>query len=167
MRGYFLMPVGALALLAGCGESAEEAAVRQATNGEVDVSRDGDGTVTYSTDDGEARITTGDLGDAAPAGLPRYPGADTSRGVNIDASGRNGGSGQISSFQTSDPPDRVIAFYRAALERQGYEITATMDMGQSKTITATRENGNDGVHVSATGVGGQGTTVSIIAGGGR
>lgn len=131
---------------------------------EVRVERGGDGATTYSSNDGEATITAGDTGAAMPAGLPPYPGAESAGGLNVNATGRDGGSGQISSFQTSDAPADVIAFYRTALERGGYTIAATMDLGETKMITAERTDGNGGIQITATSAGGRGTTVSVIAG---
>lgn len=155
----------ALLTLAACGGSNEQV-YRGPDGEEVRVERGGDGTTTYRSGDGETVITTGELGGGMPADLPLYPGADDSQGFNIDATGRDGESGQIASFQTGDAPAEVIAFYRSALESGGYRITATMDMGQSQMITAEREGSEGGVHLTATDAGGRGTTVSVIAGGG-
>lgn len=161
------MRTGLIALamlgLTACG-GADEQVYTGPDGEEVRVERGGDGTTTYRSDDGEATITTGDSGAAMPAGLPAYPGAQTTGGVNINAAGRDGGSGQISSFQTEDAPADVIAFYRAALERGGYTIAANMDLGETKMISASRADGNGGVQVTATSAGGRGTTVSIISG---
>ena len=118
----------------------------------------------YTGPDGEATITTGDASAAMPAGLPAYPGAETTGGLNINSTGRDGGSGQISSFQTGDSPAEVIAFYRAALERDGYTIAANMDFGETQMITASRPDNRGGIQVTATAAGGRGTNVSIIAG---
>lgn len=155
----------ALAMLAltACGGSDEQ--VFTGPDGEeVRVERGGNGTTTYSSTDGEATITTGDAGAMMPAGLPAYPGAETAGGHNINSTGRDGGSGQISSFQTSDSPADVIAFYRAALERGGYRIAANMDFGETHMISASRPDNSGGIQITATGAGGRGTTVSIIAG---
>ncbi|MGP1283348.1 MAG: hypothetical protein ACTS1X_10265 [Parasphingopyxis sp.] len=165
MRTIHMVPAVALLALAACGGSNEQV-YRGPDGEEVRVERGGDGTTTYRSGDGETVITTGELGAEMPAGLPRYPGADTSRGLNIDATGRDGGSGQVSSFQTDDAPAEVIAFYRRALESDGYSIAATMDMGQSQMIVAERQDGEGGVQITATDMNGQGTSVSVIAGGG-
>ncbi|MEM8695651.1 MAG: hypothetical protein AAGE05_06475 [Pseudomonadota bacterium] len=156
----------ALLALAACGGSNEQV-YRGPDGEEVRVERGGDGTTTYRSADGEAVVTTGELGADMPGGLPAYPGADASNGLNINATGRDGGSGQVSSFNTSDSPADVIAFYRRALERDGYRIAATMDMGESQMIAAEREDGEGGIQITATEAGDQGTTVSVIAGMGR
>ena len=153
----------AMVALTACGGSDEQ--VYTGPDGEeVRVERGSDGTTTYRSDDGEATITTGDAGAAMPAGLPAYPGAESTGGMNINSTGRDGGSGQISSFQTSDSPVEVIAFYRAALERSGYRIAANMDFGETHMISASRPDNSGGIQVTATAAGGRGTTVSIIAG---
>lgn len=161
------MRIGTIALamlaLTGCGGSDEQ--VYTGPDGEeVRVEREGDGTTTYRSDDGEATITTGDAGAAMPAGLPSYPGAETSGGITINSTGRDGGSGQVASFQTGDAPAEVIAFYRAALERSGYRIAANMDFGETHMISAARPDSSGGIQITATAASGQGTTVSIISG---
>lgn len=158
--GYIALAVLTLTACSG----ADEQVYTGPDGEEVRVERGGDGTTTYSSSDGEATITTGDTGAAMPAGLPSYPGAQTTGGINVNTTGRDGGSGQISSFQTSDAPADVIAFYRTALERGGYTIAATMDLGETKMISASRTNGNGGIQITATSAGGRGTTVSVIAG---
>ena len=163
MRTKFGMATMAALALTACGGSDEQVFVGP-DGEEVSVERGGDGTTVYRSEDGEAVVTTGEGNTTMPGGLPAYPGADSSRGVNINAAGRDGGSGQISSFQTSDSPADVIAFYRAALERGGYRIAGTMDMGQSQMIIAERAGGDGGVQITATNAGGQETTVSVISG---
>ena len=164
MRTVLFASAGlALLGLTACGGAADEQTVRGPDGEEVTVSRDGDNTVTYTTEDGEATITTGSGGDTATGDLPAYPGADASGGMNFSATGEDGAGGQVSSFQTNDPPERVIAFYRDALESRGYTVTATMQTGQHQTITAERGRGA-GVHITATSMGGQGTNVAVIAG---
>ena len=149
--------------LAACGGSDEQ--VYTGPDGEeVRVERGGDGTTTYRSGDGEVTTTTGDTGAAMPAGLPSYPGAETTGGMNFNSTGHDGGSGQVSSFQTGDTPAEVIAFYRTALERSGYRIAANMDFGETQMISAARPDSSGGIQITATAVGGQGTSVSIIAG---
>ncbi|NNC72319.1 MAG: hypothetical protein HKN78_05520 [Sphingomonadaceae bacterium] len=156
---------GSLAL-AGCGISSggSDETVSQGPDGEeITISRDRDNSVTYSNEDGETVVTTDTGGDTAVAGLPAYPGAQGNGGMNINATGDNGGSGQITNFRTTDAPDDVIAFYRRALERRGYDVRATMQTGQHQAISA---EGSDesGMHITATEIPGQGTSVTIIAG---
>ncbi|QLC25806.1 hypothetical protein HFP57_12770 [Parasphingopyxis algicola] len=140
MRTTHMVSAVALLALAACGGS-DEQVYRGPDGEEVRVERGGDGTTTYRSADGDAVITTGGSGAEMPGGLPAYPGADTSRGIAINTTARDGGSGQVSSFQTDDSPAEVIAFYRAALERDGYRIAATMDMGQTQMIAAERDGG--------------------------
>jgi hypothetical protein len=168
MRISRVISIATLSALAACSQGARDIAEDEAgrgDNSDYQAREDANGTITYTTEDGEATITTQGNASTAAGGLPPYTGADNSRGVSINATGRDGGSGQISSFQTSDTPEQVIAFYRRALESQGYEITATMNMGQSQTMTANRGSGDTGIHISATSAGGRATTVSVIAGG--
>ncbi len=160
--GYAIATIGLLAL-AACGGS-DEQVYRGADGEEVRVERSGDDTVTFRSEDGEAVITTGDIGSAAAGGLPPYPGAADSQGMQMNATGPDGGSGQFWSFQTSDTPADVVAFYREALPSAGYEIGATMDMGDAQTIIGNRADGNGGVQITATAVPGEGTMVTVIGG---
>lgn len=163
MRIVYPVTIAAALALSACGGS-DEQTYRGADGEEVTVARGGDGTMTFRSEDGETVVTTGDVGSAMPGGLPSYPGGDDSRGMQMNATGRDGGSGQVSSFTTSDAPADVVAFYRAALESAGYEIAATMDMGDTRTIVGNRPDGNGGVQISATAIPGQGTTVTVIGG---
>jgi hypothetical protein len=158
-------------LLSACGGGAEEQAgeagqtapgTASGDEGAGTASADGE-TMTFTTEDGSATVRTGGSGTAI-GGLPPYPGARTQGSVNIDASNSSSESGQIVTFQTGDPPDRVIAFYREALESRGYEITMEMTSGQMQAITATTDDGESGVNVSATATGTGETVVSLIAG---
>ncbi|MGP1352964.1 MAG: hypothetical protein ACTS1Z_06545 [Parasphingopyxis sp.] len=161
-KGYAIAALGLLTL-AACGGPNEQV-YRGPDGEEVRVERDGSGTTTYRRADGETVVTTGDAGTAMPGGLPSYPGASGAGGFQMNATGRDGGSGQVSSFTTSDAPADVITFYRNALEAGGFEIAATMDMGETQMIVGERADGNGGVQISATAVPGQGTTVSVIGG---
>ncbi|MEO1167100.1 MAG: hypothetical protein AAFW97_00155 [Pseudomonadota bacterium] len=161
-KGYAIAAIGLLTL-AACGGS-DEQVYRGPDGEEVRVERGGDGTTTYRSADGEAVITTGDVGAAMPAGLPAYPGATGAGGMQMNATGADGGSGQVSSFTTSDAPADVVAFYRTALEAEGFRIAATMDMGDTQMILGERADGNGGVQISATAVPGQDTSVTVIGG---
>lgn len=152
-----------LVSLAACSGS-EETVYTGPDGEEVTVERGGDGTTTYRSDDGETTITTGSLDSTAVGGVPAYPGATSREGLNLNTTARDGGSGQISSFQTNDSPGEVISFYRNALESSGYSIAATMDMGQSQMLVAERNDGNGGVQITATDIEGRGTNVTVIAG---
>ncbi len=152
-----------LVSLAACGGS-EETVYTGPDGEEVTVERGGDGTTTYRSEEGETTITTGSLDTTAVGGVPPYPGATSREGLNLNTTARDGGSGQISSFQTNDSPGDVIGFYRNALEGSGYSIAATMDMGQSQMLVAERDDGNGGVQITATVIEGRGTNVTVIAG---
>lgn len=157
--------VSALALLSLAACSGSEETVYTGPDGEeVTVQREGDGTTTYRSEDGETTISTGTLDTTAVGDVPMYPGATSREGLNLNTTARDGGRGQISSFQTNDSPSDVIGFYRNALQSRGYSIAATMDMGQSQMLVAERNDGNGGVQITATDIEGRGTNVTVIAG---
>ncbi len=145
----------ALLALAGCGgsDSGGEASRRAAE-------RPADTTIV--TPEAKAEIRSGSSAMAGlPAGIPAYPGADTSQSVEVAAASQQG-SGGIFGFRTADRPDRVVDFYAAAAERAGYRIAQRSSFGATAMLTAQRGEGQV-LNVTATAAGGL-TQVQIIAG---
>lgn len=118
---------------------------------------------TATTPDGRAEVRSGAAA-AWPAGIPPYPGADTSQSVSVSG-GAPGQAGQIFGFRTGDTPQQVVAFYVQAIGRDGYTIANQMDMGETATMTA-RRGQSEAVNVTATRTGGA-TQVQIVAAAGR
>lgn len=148
----------ALLALAGCGgvggsEQANEAGRR---------ARAGPAETTIVTPQAKAELRSGDGAMAAlPAGLPAYPGAESTGGVEVTAASAEG-SGGIVGFRTGDSPARVVDFYATAAERAGYRIAQRSSFGTTAMLTAQRGAG-EVLNVTATETGGA-TQVQIIAG---
>lgn len=109
------------------------------------VSQKGEDTVMrVKTDDGEAHIETGE-GVRMPMGLPAYPGANSTGGMSVTATGEAGGglNGMVA-FETRDAPEKVIAFYRAAAARAGKKIENEMTMGDMRMIGSGSGDGAEG-----------------------
>jgi hypothetical protein len=150
MRGR-LMVAAALLALAACGQS------------ETDVQQSGPGNVTVETPNGSAVVRMGGATAASlPAGLPAYPGADTSASIDVSGASEQG-QGRVVTFTTSDSPAQVIAFYTQAVGASGYIIASQATMGPTAMITA-RKGSADTVTVTATQAGTT-TQVNIVAAG--
>lgn len=107
---------------------------------------------TVETDEGTTRFgTLGDPGEL-PGWLPDYPEAEEMQ--TAYSSEQEGSKGGTYSFQTTDSPDEVLAFYREQLEAAGLsvqETTTTRDGNiQGGSITATDENANRHTTVTIT-----------------
>lgn len=162
MRGAIPAAAAVLALT-GCGGDAPQPAERSAGgDGEVRMQANGN-SVTVAGPEGSARIEARPGGDTSlPGGLPAYPRVSGGQAFEVDAQGGDGGTGRVVSFQTEDGPEQVIAFYREAAQRAGFEVRAAAAYGPTSSLTAEHPDGG-GLTVSATGAGGT-TTVSIIVG---
>ena len=150
---------GLLALTACGGGGDGNAAVAEADRR----ARQGPADATIVTPQGKAEIRSG--GDALaglPAGIPAYPGADTTASVQVSGTAPEAAGG-ILGFRTDDPPAQVVDFYAAAAERAGYRIAQRMTAGQTAMLTAQRGEG-EVLNVTATAAAGAGTQVQIIAG---
>lgn len=115
--------------------------------------------MTITTPEGKAEIRTGGDAGGLPAGIPAYPGADTSGGIQISGASTQG-RGALQGFRTSDTPAQVIDFYASAAERAGFRIANRMTLGATTAaLTAQREG--ETINVTATGADGA-TQVQII-----
>jgi hypothetical protein len=147
----------ALLALAGCGSGGEQA--REAER--RDRAAPADTTIVTPQAKAELRSGAGAMA-ALPAGLPAYPGAESTGGVEVTGASAEG-SGGIVGFRTADSPARVVDFYAAAAERAGYRIAQRSSFGTTAMLTAQRGEG-EVLNVTATETGGA-TQVQIIAGG--
>jgi len=95
----------------------------------------GGGAFTVRDKDGKTRLRVGSGGgDELPGWIPKYPGTEP-EGTFLSSSDQqtNGGFG----YKTGDDPDDVIAFYKDALEGDGFEITGnnTWQSGDTKSAS--------------------------------
>jgi hypothetical protein len=148
------------ACMPGGGQAEEDTAVEDA---EIGTQGDAPG-VTITSEDGSVTIHTGDSMGTRAGDLPSYPGGQSHGSAQMDASASDGGSGQVVTFQTDDPPAAVIAFYREALESRGYTIEAEVTSTQMLALSARKNGGESGANITATATGPDSTMVSLIIG---
>lgn len=122
------------------------------TGEKTKVSVDGKGddkTITVQTGEGKGTISVSESGEVPkglPSYIPPYPGAKYEGSFVSDMQGtpKTGAvSGGMMSFKTSDPADKVLAFYRDAFTRSGLKDGASGDMGGMKMISFTKGEGNE------------------------
>lgn len=169
MRILFLIP--ALAALAACSND-KTTTVKGADGEEIKITTDGDntsdsGTITFEGKDGEGTITFGDAAakQGLPLGLPVYPGGEI-KGAFMGADGKDS-MGGMATVLTSDAPDKVIAFYKTAAEKQGLKIKSqsTSTSGDRTTANFAAEGAKgESLVVTAT-PGEEGKTATVIMGG--
>lgn len=166
MRSRLITGAALGLLLAACGGGGEAGNGSAAGTEAERRARQGPADAIIVTPEGKAEIRSGGGAMAGlPAGIPPYPGADTTASVQVSGTAP-GGSGGILGFRTADPPARVVDFYAAAAERAGYRIAQRMTAGPTAMLTAQRGEG-EVLNVTATSAAGAGTQVQIIAGLGR
>lgn len=158
-------------VLAGCGDDGKEIASgtftdEEGKSGSYQVTeKEGTTTINVETDKGVATIRTGaDAVKSLPAGLPLYPGATVDSGASMTGTGANGDSGGMVAFQTSDSPEKVIAFYKKAATNAGFKISMEMTTGDARMIGGDGKEGKGGFHLSVSTREEGGSNATLIAG---
>ena len=158
----------ALLVLTACNRD-KTTTVTTAEGKEVKITAGGDnssesGTITFEGKDGEGgKITYG--ADAVkaglPLGLPVYPGGEV-KGAFMG--GDKGGNGGMVTVLTSDPPAKVIDFYKSEAAKRGFEIQSRATASNSiASFTAQAKDKSSLVVTATPGEGGK-TAVMIIGG---
>lgn len=142
---------GGLAL-AACGGSGETTRTITTDSGEKV-------TVTTSANSSALAAQTAEIAKNLPAFAPLYPGATVVS--TLDAQGAGGG-GQMVTLETSDPMDRVLAYYDEKIASAGGESTMRAQTADSGTRAVRMADGSGGmITVSSDG---QTTTIGIVHG---
>ncbi len=129
-------------------EKVAEKAVGAATGSDVDLDT-GNGTVTMKGDNGAVVVVSGDtttVPENWPKSVPIYPSAS----LKASMSGSTGDAKEHFSltFETSDPPSKVFAFYKDNLK--GFKKVSEMNLngniiasfeGEGKTVAITASRG--------------------------
>jgi hypothetical protein len=100
----------------------------------------GEGGMTITTDEGETRIGGGG---EIPDWVPAHP-ATTARQSLLRSTGPSGETGQAS-FSVDADADEVAAFYKAELEKAGYEVSVTTyssDEGSVSMVSGQMDGGS-------------------------
>ena len=77
-------------------------------------------------------------------------------------SDEKGKSGTVLSFESADAPDKIVAFYRAAAAKAGYQIGSEMKTGEMEMLTG-KNAAEDGFTLTASREGDK-TNISLIGG---
>lgn len=139
--------------LAGCGRSE----TAPAANGTTTIQQNAN-TMTVTTPQGTAQISTNGAGAPLPGGLPPYPNAVP--GADI-AGAAAGSQGRVVTFTTSDQPGQVLDFYTSAGQQAGMQMLSRT--GNGPTAMLAFMHGNEAVSITATS-GPGGTQVQIATG---
>jgi len=165
--------IAAALLLTACGGSDESVTLKDDNGKEVTVSTDGSGagkTVIEGVDDSGKKVSAVIGGEGAtwpagaPAYAPAYPGATITSVMTTNAGSGEGGS--MATFETADPPAKVIAFYKDLAAKAGLKESMTMNTGNASIFGAgTPGKGKGGLSVQASSEGGK-TSGAVTFGGG-
>ena len=153
----------AIALLAGCGDSNKTTTLKtDDATVTIDRSTGGDGDITITSKDG-ANVAAMVAGagakwpESAPDFAAAYPGAKVTNVLSGTADGKAGG---MTNFESADPPERIIAFYKARAAAAGLGKVSSMQAQGTEIFGATDAAGNRQLSVNATVSGGK-TTGSV------
>jgi hypothetical protein len=117
--------------------------------------------ITGDSDNGGTATVEFGAGGGLPSWVPEYPGAKEHG--NFAVRGDNGGEmgeGGNFIFTTSDPPSKVIEFYRQRATEMGMDVRLTSTGGEGGVLVATSEGDRRALHVAV----GPGTTVNVSYG---
>jgi hypothetical protein len=142
----------ALVALAGCGSS--EPKTTTVTTGSGDQV-----TVTSQSNSRALEAQTVEIAKNLPSFAPLYPGATVVS--TFDAQGQSG-AGQMVTLETSDPMDKVLAFYDTKIADVGGETSLRSQTADSGTRAVRMPNGSGGMITVASD--GRTTTIGIVHG---
>ena len=139
----FILLLCAATLLFACG-------------GEEEIVEIDGGKLTFEAKDEGVRISgekegvgaiSGQFGDHAeipdgfPKDVPIYPGTDVIGGMVA-------GEGGMVTLQTSDDIEKVAAFYRENLAKEGWTLGPEMDLGSQRVLPVEKEGRNAAVQIA-------------------
>jgi hypothetical protein len=133
----FLLTLAAAVALTGAACSRSHSV--STTDGKVTVTekgKDGAASMTFTGKNGEKvqmDVNSGKVPDDYPADVPVYKDARITLSQTVsDKNGRN------LVMETGDAADKIIGFYKAGLESNGWKIEGTVAMGDMSMLTATK-----------------------------
>ena len=162
MRAALL--ISSVLLLAACGKAQEEKKVvvtnQDGTTTTATIKSDGEAT-TIKSEGATLTVNAGSDGAAFPAFAPQYPG---SKVTSVMSGGKPGeGSGVVIGMETSDTPDKVLAFYEDKLKAASVPVKMKTTTPEGGMIAAGDEKEDSGAMITV-GKSGDKTTIGIIAG---
>lgn len=152
-----------LLALTACGSNKTEQTIATADGTTVKVEQqEGEGTakITSTSAEGTATMTTGGAGkwpgelvDYAPA----YPGGEV--GASFSGNSKDGSGGMVT-FTTSDPPAKIVDFYKASATAAGLTNVTNMDINGAKMFGAEDEKTGRSLSIQASVA--DGTTTAAV-----
>ncbi len=155
----------ALALIAtslsACGKSGEETAMTYDGDGNATEVTTSDAGVKTKNAIAETELQSGEGTKAKlPAYAPLYPGAKVTNATNMNMGGRVTATVD---FETSDPPEKVAAFYREAMQKSGHKIAQDITIpGEGEVALEGKRDNGDNWTVSADPKSGGGSVIGIL-----
>jgi hypothetical protein len=130
-----------------------------------DQARNGRFSITANDDHGgNATVQFGGAVNDLPSWVPKYPGAVNTGVFSAKGTDNNGkGEGGSFTFTTSDPPRKVLDFYRDKVGELGLKVNLNTDTGSGGMIVAAEEDEKRTLMAVAN-ASGASTTVSITYG---
>jgi len=139
----FILLLCAATLVLACGGEEETVEIE---GGELTFEAEGEGVRISGEKEGVGAISgrfgeNAEIPDGFPEDVPIYPGADVIGGMVA-------GDGGMVTLQTRDDAEKVTAFYRENLVKEGWNIGQEMDLGGQRVLAVEKEGRNAAVQIS-------------------
>lgn len=83
-----------------------------------------------------------------PTWLPAYPGVEP-KGIGAARSDKEGSSGGMFSFESSDAPEKILAFYKEDLEKRGFKAENGIQVTGGASVVIMKSE-NEGATITVT-----------------
>jgi hypothetical protein len=140
MKTFYALPLALLLSACGGGDSTITVDDGQGGKTKITATEDGDKSEVTMTDaNGQTSTVSTNTGKVDfPAFAPQYPGSEVTAQSNIES----GGTRVLTVEQTtSDAPDKVVEFYKAALAKNNVKVTMSAMTDGVGSIVAGEGNG--------------------------
>lgn len=147
------------------GEGIAEKMIEGATGGKVDISGlDAEkGEMTITGKDGEKVTIGGGLPKDMPKDIPVYPGSEV-KGSLSGFSNKEDSSGVYLTLATKDSFDKVVAYYKAELPKQGWTVENTLDSAETAMLAVKKSDNRSGAFTISNVKDENMTTIGIMVG---
>ncbi len=144
------------------GETIVEKAIEKGTGGNVDISNGGKEMTITGKDGAKVTIGGNKIPDNFPKDIPIYPGSTPSGSWSGSNSNKNE-SGHFVVLETGDSYDKVVAYYKAELPKQGWSIENALDSTDAAILTIKKDTRNGSVTIGRDGEGKK-TSITLVVG---
>ena len=133
----------AATLVLACGGDEKTVEIE---GGELTFEAEGEGVRISGEQEGVGAITgrfgeNAEIPDGFPEDVPIYPGSEVIGGMVA-------GAGGMVTLQTGDDAEKVAAFYREKLVKEGWSLSPEMDLGVQRVLPIQKEGQNGAVQIS-------------------